>query len=187
MLSELGITDYIMNAPRVDIWSQNKEGIFSSLGYSALFLIGAYLGNKMNSPKKKVSEWNNLCVLLALFGVFTWILASISNQYLQPFSRRMVNFSYCMAILHLCSLGLAGFLAIDLVTKPVPNLVLTSLNKNGLAMFLLANICTGLVNLLIPTLYVGNFMAFCILFCYLFFVCTVAFVLDVKQITLKFW
>jgi phosphatidylinositol glycan class W len=187
MLSNLGVADYILNAPRLNFFSQNKEGIISSLGYSSLFLIGAYLGNKLLAPKKKLSDWNNLCILLAILGVGSWVLANASNQYLQPFSRRMVNFSYCMAILHLCSLGLAGFLAIDLVTKPVPNSVLSSLNKNGLAMFLLANISTGLVNLLIPTLYIGDFMAFCILFCYLFFVCTVAFVLDVKQITLKFW
>lgn len=37
LLSVTSLKEYILTAPRVDIFSQNKEGIFSFIGYLAIF------------------------------------------------------------------------------------------------------------------------------------------------------
>ncbi|KAK1224863.1 Glucosaminyl phosphatidylinositol (GlcN-PI) nositol acylation protein [Marasmius sp. AFHP31] len=58
----------------------------------------------------------------------------------------------------------------------VPPAIFRAINKNGLALFLLANIATGLINLTIPTLDTSDFWAMVVLSGYGFGVCFVAWV-----------
>ncbi|KAJ3065170.1 Glucosaminyl phosphatidylinositol (GlcN-PI) nositol acylation protein, partial [Quaeritorhiza haematococci] len=44
ILLHLGVEEYILNAPRTDLVSMNKEGIFSAFGYLSIFFIAADLG-----------------------------------------------------------------------------------------------------------------------------------------------
>lgn len=46
--------------------------------------------------------------------------------------------------------------------------LLAAVNKNGLALFVLANLATGLVNMILPTMYMSNWLAFSILLGYAF-------------------
>ena len=72
-----GLEDYIMNAPRVDLISANKEGICSSVGYLALYLLAAELGSWLmwsnpdfrKDPDRNLRQWTKKVVLLALFGL----------------------------------------------------------------------------------------------------------------------
>jgi phosphatidylinositol glycan class W len=43
-LNSLNLKNYIFYAPRVDMISANREGIYSSFGYVALMLIGMTFG-----------------------------------------------------------------------------------------------------------------------------------------------
>ncbi|KAF8221827.1 GWT1-domain-containing protein [Tricholoma matsutake] len=60
--------------------------------------------------------------------------------------------------------------------------LLEAFNKNGLPLFLLANIATGLVNLTISTMYTSDFLAMVVLSVYAFGMCAVAWLLRGRRI-----
>lgn len=76
---------------------------------------------------------------------------------------------------------------VALVTLPVENLIMNGINRNGLVMFLAANLLTGCVNLSMKTIYASDATAFTILTFYMFLISLVAVALHKYQITLKFW
>ncbi|KAG8819578.1 Glucosaminyl phosphatidylinositol (GlcN-PI) nositol acylation protein [Serendipita sp. 399] len=59
-------------------------------------------------------------------------------------------------------------------SKPSSPELLEAINKNGLVIFLLANLLTGLINLTIPTIYLSDSAAMGILGLYLFVLCVFA-------------
>jgi len=63
-----------------------------------------------------------------------------------------------------------------------PPALLEAFNENGLALFLLANVATGLVNLMIPTMYASDFWAMVVLSLYGFGVCAVAWALRDRRL-----
>ncbi len=63
--------------------------------------------------------------------------------------------------------------------------VLGAFNRNGLAIFLLANLLTGLVNLTIPTLDIKDPLALGILLGYGSILTSVALLLDMYNINIK--
>ncbi|CAL4922914.1 unnamed protein product [Urochloa decumbens] len=95
-----GLNDYLISDKRsADIISQNKEGVYSILGYWGMFLIGVSLGYYLlvdtglkgkNRNVQVVKVW----VLAASF----WILAIILDNYVERVSRRMCNFAYVMLV-----------------------------------------------------------------------------------------
>ncbi|NXF80296.1 PIGW protein, partial [Sclerurus mexicanus] len=72
--------------------------------------------------------------------------------------------------------------------EKLPHLCLISaINKNQLLFFLLANVMTGAVNILVDTIHSKAAFALCILHLYMFFNCLVMYILHAKNIVLKFW
>ncbi|KAL1632249.1 Glucosaminyl phosphatidylinositol (GlcN-PI) nositol acylation protein [Neofusicoccum ribis] len=69
--------------------------------------------------------------------------------------------------------------------KEATSRVLHAFNRNGLALFLLANLLTGLVNLTIPTLEVTQLQSMAVLLAYIGVLSGVALVLDVYNISIK--
>lgn len=63
--------------------------------------------------------------------------------------------------------------------------VMQAFNRNGLALFLLANLLTGLVNMTVPTLHMGNFEAMAILVAYIATICGVGLALDHYNVSIK--
>lgn len=82
---------------------------------------------------------------------------------------------------------LALEILVSLITVPAENVIIVSVNRNGLAMFLIANLLTGLVNLNMQTIFASNSLAFTILLVYMFMVTLIAVLLHKNQINLKFW
>eukprot|EP01118_Nematostelium_gracile_P012750 TRINITY_DN4703_c0_g1_i2.p1 TRINITY_DN4703_c0_g1~~TRINITY_DN4703_c0_g1_i2.p1 ORF type:complete len:456 (+),score=74.79 TRINITY_DN4703_c0_g1_i2:36-1403(+) len=187
-LSTMGLADFIIHSPREgSLFTQNREGIFSTIGNGALFLFAAQIGNFILRPRKNINEWRMVAFQFFLMDVAFWVMTAISHLYVEPVSRRMVNMSYVLLITSMSVMVLTTSLIVALITKPIENSVLVALNRNGLALFLLANICTGLVNLSIQTIHCNNLKAFLILFGYISFICGVALFLWKKKISLKFW
>ncbi|NXG43464.1 PIGW protein, partial [Psilopogon haemacephalus] len=62
-----------------------------------------------------------------------------------------------------------------------------AINKNQLLFFLLANVMTGAINILIDTVHSKAAFTLCILHLYMFFICLIMHVLHAKNIILKFW
>lgn len=63
--------------------------------------------------------------------------------------------------------------------------LLRAFNRNGLAVFLIANLLTGLVNLTVPTLKVSDQIAMLVLMAYLAVLAVVAYELDRRGISIK--
>ncbi|XP_059764392.1 phosphatidylinositol-glycan biosynthesis class W protein [Balaenoptera ricei] len=65
--------------------------------------------------------------------------------------------------------------------------LITAMNRNQLIFFLLSNVTTGLVNLLVDTLHSSTLWALFVLNLYMFTNCLVIYVLHLQDKTVKFW
>ncbi|NXH51104.1 PIGW protein, partial [Dicaeum eximium] len=65
--------------------------------------------------------------------------------------------------------------------------LISAINKNQLLFFLLANVMTGAVNILIDTIHSKAAFTLCILHLYMFFNCLIMYILHARNIVLKFW
>ncbi|KAJ3000784.1 Glucosaminyl phosphatidylinositol (GlcN-PI) nositol acylation protein [Globomyces sp. JEL0801] len=180
-----GLEDYILNTPRIDFLSQNREGFYS------IYLIAFDLGSKLmtHHQKKTMLELrNNRIITLLRYTIFLSAMYFCLTFALQiEVSRRMANFPFVIWVSALCSTMLLSlFLIDDCFSVPNVPIILTSINQNQLAIFLFANILTGLINLTVNTLNFNHLQAFAILIVYLYVVGLVAALLHRWNITLKF-
>jgi len=184
-----GLNEYLISDKRsADILSQNKEGVYSILGYWGMFLIGVSLGYYLFvDAKSKGKSRNTQVVKVWVLAASFWILAIILDSYIERVSRRMCNFAYVMLVFGqnfqvLSILTLAGFISYE------KNLILEdAFNQNMLGSFLLANILTGLVNLSVDTLFASSLTAFMILSVYTFTLCMVTGLAHFFGVRMKFW
>ena len=90
-LSLYGLEDYILEAPRIDLISMNKEGIFSVCGYFAIFAIGVQLGVWLLKHRPFEGWWKSVWTLLVLDAVL-WLLWLYCEYSLHiTTSRRLVR------------------------------------------------------------------------------------------------
>ncbi|KAI9744591.1 MAG: Glucosaminyl phosphatidylinositol (GlcN-PI) nositol acylation protein [Claussenomyces sp. TS43310] len=204
---------FILTAPRTDLFSKNREGIFSFFGYLAIFLAGQ--GSGMHVIPRRVTtkvspdghtQRMRLLVTMALWSGGWVVLYSLSTSYhfglALTVSRRLANLPYflwvaafnCVQLSVFCGIETWFFPGFHLATdraeeKHVYDLatsrILTAFNRNGLAIFLLANVLTGLINLTIPTLHVGDIPAMGVLLGYAATITAAAILLDMYDISIK--
>jgi len=157
----------------------NKEGIFSLPGYIALDLLGAACGAVMswmyrNNARLSLSRLAYSLVLNVLLwtGFFLSVL-------IQPVSRRACNASYVLWILSLNVQSVfLGLLPLIIAKKHSVPPLLQAINNSMLPTFLLANLLTGGVNILMDTLQVGNITARGILLIYMMVICSFSLLFD---------
>ncbi|NXB69597.1 PIGW protein, partial [Donacobius atricapilla] len=65
--------------------------------------------------------------------------------------------------------------------------LISAINKNQLLFFLLANVMTGAVNILVDTIHSKAVFTLCILHLYMFLNCLIMYILHARNIVLKFW
>jgi len=186
-LSSLGWADYIEHHPRTNLFNQNKEGLLSGIGYTSLFLFGARLGRELLKPRSNLQQWRQFTGVLWVVNVLLWCVTIISDSYIEPSSRRMANLSYVLSVITLNTYNIASALTVACITRPTTNTIIEAVNYNGLAIFLLANISTGIVNKTIQTIYTSDGVAILILTFYMVFVSGVSVLLYRYKIHLKFW
>lgn len=68
-----------------------------------------------------------------------------------------------------------------------PGVLYSAINRNQLAVFLLANVLTGLVNMSINTIRTSDPIALVIIILYMIVVSLAATIADQLNVTLKFW
>ncbi|EJT78937.1 GPI-anchored wall transfer protein 1 [Gaeumannomyces tritici R3-111a-1] len=210
LLESTDLKAFILAAPRTDLISMNREGIFSFLGYLAIFLAGMDAGIKVlpRSPGRRP-----LLVKLVSSTVFWSALYMFATSYSWgaslSVSRRMANLPYVLWVAWFNSATiLAFYLAESLFFTPragstgaaaaavdprveketymaASSRVLRAINRNGLAVFLVANLLTGLVNMTVPTLDVGPAATMGILVGYAATFTGVAVGLDMYNISIK--
>ncbi|KAI6370255.1 Glucosaminyl phosphatidylinositol (GlcN-PI) nositol acylation protein [Pyricularia grisea] len=219
LLESTRLKAFILIAPRTDLISMNREGIFSFLGYLAIFFAGMdagtyvlprTLGNESTSPSGARRK------LLVRMGLRTALWTSLyvfttNFTYGQGLdvSRRMANLPYVLWTAWYNSALLMAFCVVEALFFPstacygsssahvsdgraekeahnaATSRVLRAFNRNGLAVFLLANLLTGAVNMTLPTLTAGPLLAMGILVGYSMVITGVAVILDVYNISIK--
>ena len=215
VLETTSLKSYIFTAARMDLFSQNREGVFSLTGYTSIFLVGQALGfdilprqytggflfsanalHRRNRVHTKLLLWSAIWVSL-----YSLVTASKYGFGFQV-SRRLANLPYvlwvsafnCAQITLFCLIETICFpgisraadkLAETFETDQATSRVLRAFNRNGLAVFLLANILTGLINLSMDTLNMEWPSAMAVLVIYAGLLTAFVVTLDSRNISIK--
>ena len=211
------LTRFILVSERTNLFSQNREGIFSFFGYLAIFLAGQSMGmvvlprNVSDKVKTGLQQRKRLLVIMGAWSAGWSFLFMFSTHWKYGLnlnvSRRLANLPYILWIAAFNTTQITAFCLVETIffpavykdsnTKTVAEKgedevyreatspVLEAYNRNGLFLFLIANLLTGLVNLTVPTLDVTQVQAMGVLVGYAAVVTAAAVVLDVKNISIK--
>ncbi|CZR54991.1 probable GPI-anchored wall transfer protein 1 [Phialocephala subalpina] len=204
---------FVLIGPRTNLFNKNREGIFSFIGYLAIFLAGQHTGmfilpahsssgatgiKQRKSLLLKLAAWSGIWILL-FFLTFSY-----SYGLSLAVSRRLANLPYFLWIAAFNNTQILAFCLVETVFFPQAykhghltrkeeddvykgstSRVLEAFNRNGLAVFLVANLGTGVVNLTVNTLEVGSLGAMGILMGYAVCLTGLAAGLDVYDISIK--
>jgi phosphatidylinositol glycan class W len=213
VLDKTDLGKFILTAPRTDLLSKNREGIFSFVGYLAIFLAGQSLGSvallrqepsRKNASAVEVIRQSILGKLVV--SAFLWTALfyfSISYYGLKlTVSRRLANLPYILWVASFNSAHVALCCAMESFCFPTlykstskedelqksreaTSPILFAFNRNGLVVFLVANLLTGLVNITMPTLNMDVLESMAVLVGYIAVVSAVALGLDRLDLTIK--
>ncbi|KAG9416630.1 hypothetical protein AC1031_001021 [Aphanomyces cochlioides] len=187
-----GIEDFIFNAPRVDLFSQNREGIFSLCGYLPLYLLSVAVGQIIFADSAGSASRNHIRAdrwtvgSLFLVGFTTWGITHLFSTHVTEPSRRLLNIPYVGWILWQGILVLTTHAAYQHISlSPRVPLIFSGISHNQLFVFLIANLMTGAVNLSMQTIYAPTEVGMVIVGLYMFAVCVLAVLLEWFQIKVK--
>lgn len=206
-LSHFSLTEYVMSEHRRTLIESNKEGIISSVGYSALYLMARGLFGALcfsssfsNSRSSCSSTHGNFSNILAakFVGAVISLFAYFLHTSLQQFSRRLCNAPY---VLFCLGIGFLTYSVCGFVVNVVSNnsrsaspspasssvKMLNSVGDNQLPLFLLANLGTGLINKAMYTIDASTAASYVVMLVYVTAVLVVATILSNRKIKLKFW
>ena len=95
-LLNFGLADWILatETPREAFISANREGIFSSLGYLAVYLAGVSWGREIFRYNGSVPELWVMLRLLLLWTGLMWLSLAYSVSFFLPPSRRLANYAF---------------------------------------------------------------------------------------------
>lgn len=212
-LDQTSLGAFILIAPRTDLLSKNREGIFSFIGYLAIFLAGQSLGSSALPRQQPLPKGASVATLLrqttlgrlATTSAMWTALFYFSTSYYGlglSVSRRLANLPYFLWVSSFNSYQITIVCAIEAILFPniykaatkeeevqksrdATSPVLYAFNRNGLAVFLVANLLTGLVNMTMPTLHMGVLQSMAVLVTYIATVAAVAVGLDRYDISIK--
>lgn len=203
-LQKTGLTAFILNPAnrKENLLTMNKEGICSFFGYLSIFIFGQSLGSfvlttrktpnnllGMYSLKSKGKKWLTVSttegLLIASVITMTIFYFVKESVYTGNISRRLANFPYVMWVVSYNCAFLLGYDVIEKLVGPISSSILDSINNNGLAIFLSANLLTGLVNMSINTLAVGHGITYVILTVYALIWTMLAMFLHARKIYIK--
>jgi len=216
-LKYTSLTHFILLSDRTNLFSQNREGIFSFFGYLAIFLAGQSAGltviprNISSTARNSTEQRKALLKTLAVWSAGWSVLFVLSTHWKYGLnlnvSRRLANLPYILWIAAFNTTQLTAFCLVEtlffpaayksstseasggkseeVIYKESTSPVFEAYNRNGLPVFLLANLLTGLVNLTVPTLEVGDLGAMGVLLGYAAVVTGVAVGLDVWDVSIK--
>lgn len=206
VLNKCSLIAYIIAAPRDNLFSQNREGIFSFIGYLSIFLMGKSSGyyilpshvslksyfypqsqqsltRSSNSGKGTSSQKRKAAMLFATGMIIHLLYYIARTSFRLASSRRFANLCYILCVTAYNLTYLSVFVAIESFVfgsstssatntdaalpyeQQVP-FSLESVNANGLAIFLLANISTGLINITFNTIDASKEVSVAILIIY---------------------
>jgi phosphatidylinositol glycan class W len=212
LLESTDLKEYILVSPRgPSLLSKNREGVFSFLGYLAIFLAGRGTGLRVvsrDTTRPPQQARKALLIRLAAWSAVWIVLFKFNSSYMfgwgasLPVSRRLANMPYVLwtvafnqfQILLCCLVETIFFPSVHKATDKqtetersdfATSRILRAFNKNGLAIFLVANLLTGAVNLGMDTLDANNYVAMGVLVGYAGIVTGLALALDYWDLRLR--
>ena len=207
VLDFTNLKSYILTAPRVSLLSQNREGICSLAGYLAIFLAGQATGYAVFRRVGREKDPRKQLVFTILIYASIWTcLFLFTTSYIYGLglrvSRRLANLPYVMWVSAFNCAQISVYCIIDTLCFPglylardgaaqtnevekATSQVIKAFNRNGLAIFLLANLMTGFVNMTLDTLTTGPLAATMVLLGYAAVLTTVVLSLDHWKVSLK--
>ncbi|KAK6338856.1 Glucosaminyl phosphatidylinositol (GlcN-PI) nositol acylation protein [Orbilia brochopaga] len=214
-LKRLDLQNWVLLAERTDLITANKEGIASFAGYLAIFLAGQAMGMRIlpavqskrkpqgqNTPTKR-PLLKPMLIQAVLWTVLFQVTVNYKYGLNLQVSRRLANMPYvCWVAAYNCWQLLAFYL-IEVVwwgdaesaggrgagagasyEERSPRM-LRAFNSNGLVIFLVANVVTGLVNMTMNTIVTPTGAAMGALFAYALLVSGIAVGMNLKNINVK--
>ncbi|KAK3309522.1 GWT1-domain-containing protein [Chaetomium strumarium] len=215
VLESTDLKAYILAGPRTNLLSMNREGVFSFWGYLAIFLAGQDTGMFVLPRSLTArgvtgtitrSKRNTLLLTLVVWSLVWITLYFFCTDYTYgaglTVSRRLANLPYMLWVVASNSTLVLAFCLVDTLFFPAfykaqdakaekeayntaTSRVLRAYNRNGLAIFLLANLLTGLVNMTVRTLDVSSITTMVILVGYMGALTAAAVTLDMYDITIR--
>ncbi|TKY86547.1 hypothetical protein EX895_004696 [Sporisorium graminicola] len=197
---------------RTSLWTQNKEGLTSMVGYLAIFYIGLDLGHyvlpldpyfayRRLRRGRATPKTAKLAMVLASLSIVWWLAYAVGWGVGLRASRRLANVMYVLWVVAFNTSFLLGYVVVYMwVLQPVEKTggaggagqdpltptVFEDLNRHSLTVFLAANLLTGLVNVTVRTMYTSDSMALLIVLVYTSACCALARALTVSGVRLKF-
>lgn len=163
VLKNTGLMEWTLTSPRVNLLSQNKEGLVSFVGYLAIFTFGYSLGLHILNAKTQFKEIITQCAIWAVLAQIAMYVLRIATE---P-SRRLANLPYVAWVVAF-NAGFVAILAIiEKVTDSKPSESYVAVNKFGETMFVLSNVGTGLVNMAVDTVSLDRYGTMTVLTAYL--------------------
>lgn len=213
LLESTELKAYILVSPRgPGLLSKNREGIFSFLGYLAIFLAGRATGIRSiprdTSPSITAQQARKRTLTCLGVQTVSWTALFILNSTFAfgyganiPVSRRLANMPYVLWVAAFNNAQVFLFCLLETLFFPsvhralgkeggaervsfATSRILTAFNKNGLFIFLVANLLTGAVNLSVHTLDMNTVQAMGILVGYAAILTGIALGLDKANIKL---
>ena len=214
LLEMTDLKAYALTAPRIDFLSQNREGIVSFFGYLTIFLNGQGLGldilprnpaspHTIPSPSEQQRQiFRHLGTSSFLWTALFVVSTSFKYGFGLQVSRRLANLPYVAWVAAFNSTQLLAFYTVEVISFPTllsckdkvaerkecekaTSGVIKAFNRNGLAIFLLANLLTGFVNLTLDTLSMGRLESMTVLAGYALTLTAVAVGLDRWDVSVK--
>ncbi|CAI2347046.1 unnamed protein product [Caenorhabditis sp. 36 PRJEB53466] len=171
MLKSTGLQTWILDENanrRENLMTANAEGLTSLLGYLTIFYASLAIGELMAKTSYRLKSWVRRCFQLLLIALVVYTLQMLAERFVDAPCRRVVNVTYILSQIALFTAATAGCLAIQLFNtlawcaafpqfsngddpfSPVSPCLSDSINRHSLLFFVVSNVLTGLVNLLLP-------------------------------------
>jgi glucosaminylphosphatidylinositol acyltransferase len=163
LLRFMNFESYLMSDVRISIFDQNKEGIFTILGYLSIYYFGSAFGRLFKSEEMSREEWRRVLIKCWLFLFSSFSFLALYEQHFL-FSRRLANFGYIIAVISQSLILVVSSLTLSMFTDPYESLLINVVNSNQFIFFLMGNLSTGLVNISINTLIQPKIVCFLVLY-----------------------
>lgn len=211
-IAGIGIgTSILPRDPDLEAPAPSKPESKDSMDEDAEWLasvMGHYADAKGTATQQSQSKFELPQITLVHLAKWTgiWFIISVWAMWRYGprlfVSRRMANLAYVVWVCAFNTAQLLLFCAIEQVVFPnlykakdkqterqrvsdATSKVMQAFNRNGLALFLLANLLTGTINMSVRTLQMGDVEAMAVLVSYIGVICGTALLLDKYDISIK--
>ncbi|NXJ66388.1 PIGW protein, partial [Rostratula benghalensis] len=174
--------------PRSSVRSWMEAARFLLLTALLLFLLLHVSQAQVEAVSRRMANLSYcLWVLAHSLAFFTWFVVTDLTLVFTKLLVKGSSVPSCWKVVKPPESGTTEAVPRGREGKPAHICLISAINHNQLLFFLLANVMTGAVNILIDTIHSETAFTLCILHLYMFLNCLIMYILHAKNIVLKFW